>query len=132
MTVRVPRGGVSEVYTIDFRETGPALSNETMYIGRPETSRLGGLSVGVPGELRGLEEAHRRWGSLPWKYLVQPSVELAKGWKVDTELAKRITVCSKYMTPRRLSNIDPFHTSGTPSCLRIRTGVMCSLRRGVT
>ncbi|TEB06228.1 gamma-glutamyltranspeptidase [Coprinellus micaceus] len=91
MTVRVPRGGVSEVYTIDFRETGPALSNETMYIGRPETSRFGGLSVGVPGELRGLEEAHRRWGSLPWKYLVQPSVDLAKGWKVDTELAKRIT-----------------------------------------
>lgn len=95
MTVRIPpsqEGDVSEVYTIDFRETAPALANETMYREHPEASRFGGLAVGVPGELRGLEEAHRRWGSLSWEALVQPSIELARGWKVDTELAKRITV----------------------------------------
>lgn len=95
MTVRIPPrapGGSSEVFTIDFRETAPALANETMYKEDPLLARYGGLAVGVPGELRGLEEVHRRWGVLPWKSLVEPSVELAKGWRVDTELAKRITV----------------------------------------
>ncbi|KAL0956594.1 hypothetical protein HGRIS_002731 [Hohenbuehelia grisea] len=94
MTVRIPpktKGSKSEVFTIDFRETAPALSNSSMYIRDPNLSRFGGLSVGVPGELRGLQEAHRRWGTLPWSQLVRPSAELAKGWRVDAELAKRVT-----------------------------------------
>lgn len=95
MTVRIPpshTGGQSEVYTIDFRETAPALANTTMYVKSPTSSQFGGLSVGTPGEPRGLEEAHHRWGKLPWKRLVEPSISLAKGWKVDAELGKRITV----------------------------------------
>ena len=58
----------------------------------PMSSLFGGLAVGVPGELRGLEEAHKRWGSLPWKTLVKPAADLAKGWAVPTELARRIEV----------------------------------------
>jgi gamma-glutamyltranspeptidase/glutathione hydrolase/leukotriene-C4 hydrolase len=100
MTVRVPPsspGHPSEVYTIDYRETAPALANTSMYVNFPDLSKFGGLAVGVPGEVRGLEEAHRRWGTLPWKKLVEPSVLLAGGWEVDKELGKRI--------PVRLSNI---------------------------
>lgn len=95
MTARIPLhpNGRSRVYTIDFREMAPALANTTMFRGNPMSARFGGLSVGVPGELRGLQEAHRRWGKLPWNKLVEPSVTLAKGWKVDRELAKRLTVC---------------------------------------
>ncbi|KAI0076121.1 gamma-glutamyltranspeptidase [Panus rudis PR-1116 ss-1] len=93
MTVRIPplyTNGSSEVHTIDFREVAPALANETMYVNDPTSSIFGGLSVGVPGELRGLEAAHQRWGKLPWSQLVEPAAELAKGWKVPTELARRI------------------------------------------
>ncbi|KAI0311986.1 gamma-glutamyltranspeptidase [Amylostereum chailletii] len=93
MTVRIPPStpnGASEVWTIDFRETAPALSNETMYIKDPTQSLFGGLSVGVPGEVKGLEEAHRRWGRLDWKRLVRPNVELAAGWTVGRELGRRI------------------------------------------
>jgi gamma-glutamyltranspeptidase / glutathione hydrolase / leukotriene-C4 hydrolase len=93
MTVRVPVESGSEVWTIDFRETAPALASSTMYINDPSASRVGGLAAGVPGELRGLEEAHRRWGSLDWKRLVTPSVELAKGWPVGKELSNRLKVC---------------------------------------
>jgi gamma-glutamyltranspeptidase/glutathione hydrolase/leukotriene-C4 hydrolase len=32
-----------------------------------------------------------RWGSLPWKTLIDPSISLARGWTVQAELAKRIT-----------------------------------------
>lgn len=100
MTVRIPpssAGKASDMYTIDFRETAPSLANTTMYVGKPESAKFGGLAVGVPGELRGLEEAHRRWGTLSWKRLIEPSIALAQGWKVDRELAKRITV--GYLVP---------------------------------
>ncbi|KAF7376135.1 hypothetical protein MSAN_00028400 [Mycena sanguinolenta] len=94
MTVRIPPenpGEQSEVFTIDFRETAPALANKTMYAPGSNSSQFGGLSVGVPGELRGLEEAHGRWGTLPWKMLIEPSIALAEGWTLQEELAKRIT-----------------------------------------
>ena len=99
MTVRVPPttpDTSSEVFTVDFRETAPALSNRTMYVDNPLASRWGGLAVGVPGELRGLEEAHRRWGLLSWNALVKPAADLAKGWPVPTELARRLQVSSLY------------------------------------
>jgi gamma-glutamyltranspeptidase/glutathione hydrolase/leukotriene-C4 hydrolase len=63
-----------------------------MYKDDPKSSMFGGLSVAVPGELRGFAEAHRRWGALPWKRLVEPSVNLARGWNVDKELGKCIPV----------------------------------------
>ncbi|GBE81194.1 Gamma-glutamyltranspeptidase 1 [Sparassis crispa] len=93
MTVRIPPSSPnasSEVYSIDFREAAPAAANSTMYVNNPIASLIGGLAVGVPGELRGLQEAHKRWGSLPWSTLVHPSVEAAKGWRVPKELARRI------------------------------------------
>jgi gamma-glutamyltranspeptidase/glutathione hydrolase/leukotriene-C4 hydrolase len=95
MTVRLPpsaQGGTSEVWSIDFRETAPALANSTMYKGRQADSQFGGLSVGVPGEVRGLAEVHKRWGKLPWKRLVQPSAEIAAGWTVGKELALKMHV----------------------------------------
>jgi len=100
MTVRIPskaKGGKSEVFNIDFREIAPALANKTMYSNDPLSSLFGGLAIGVPGELRGLEEAHRRWGYIPWGKLVQPSIELARGWKVPKELARRIQMFAPLM-----------------------------------
>lgn len=101
MTIRIPlsrEDNSSEVYTVDFRETAPMLSNATMYVGNPRSAIIGGLSVGVPGEIRGLAEAHRRWGSMPWKRLVEPSVKLAARWKVGKELGKRIQVIILFKT----------------------------------
>ena len=112
MTVRVPPSNQSannsNVYTIDFREVAPALSNSTMFKSRPWSAKFGGLAVGVPGELRGLEEAHRRWGTLPWMRLFAPSISLAQGWEVDTELGKRIPVSLlPHFTPT-ISRSPPF------------------------
>ena len=39
---------------------------------------VGEASVAVPGLVCGLEEAHRRHGSLPWADLVSPAIELAR------------------------------------------------------
>ena len=99
MVVRLPPpapDGKSEVWTIDFRETAPALANATMYKKHPIKSKFGGLAVAVPGEVRGLAEAHMRWGKLPWRRLVQPSADLASGWAVGKELGLRIHVSLCY------------------------------------
>lgn len=95
MTVRIPPSAPntsSEVWSIDFRETAPSGAHRDMYVGNPDSARWGGLAVGVPGEVKGLEEAHRRWGKLPWERLVQPSIKLAAGWEVDVELSRRLAV----------------------------------------
>jgi gamma-glutamyltranspeptidase / glutathione hydrolase len=47
--------------------------------GDTQVFHIGPASVAVPGTLAGLEEAHRRFGSLPWAELVAPAVELARG-----------------------------------------------------
>ena len=108
MTVRIPNpDGESEVYTIDFRETAPALANSSMFVRNPILSMRGGLAAAVPGEIRGLEEAHRRWSKLSWERLVWPSVQLARGWEVDKELARRIMV----LNTSYCSSLDCFNLS---------------------
>ncbi|KAF9111458.1 hypothetical protein BGX27_004910 [Mortierella sp. AM989] len=95
MTIRLPNG-TAEV--IDFRETAPAGSHATMYKKNPILAQKGGLSVAIPGEIRGLELAHNRYGKLPWKRLFAPSVKMAReGWAVGPELAKRLQVYKAMM-----------------------------------
>ncbi|TFY82687.1 hypothetical protein EWM64_g1327 [Hericium alpestre] len=68
-----------------------ASGNETMYVNStdPTASTIGGLSVGVPGEIRGWETLHARHGKLPWAILFQPAIQLARGgFKVTPDLAK--------------------------------------------
>lgn len=81
-----------------------------MFVDDPMTARYGGLSVAVPGELRGFKEAHYRWGYMPWSRLVQPSIELAAEWTVDVELARRIQVGDCSETPSPLAHAAQTHS----------------------
>src|SRR6478736_5120936 len=40
--------------------------------------RTGAAAVAVPGTAVGLEDAHRRWGRMPWAELVAPAAALAR------------------------------------------------------
>ncbi|KAM0753891.1 hypothetical protein T439DRAFT_298311 [Meredithblackwellia eburnea MCA 4105] len=91
----------TEPFAIDFRETAPAASDPFMYAPRKDdptfdsarASKIGGLAIGVPGELRGLEKAYELCGGgLPWARLVKPSVEIARQWKIGPELARRLSI----------------------------------------
>ena len=123
MVVRIPLGNSSEVYGLDFRETAPAAANATMYVGQPMKARIGGLSVAIPSEIRGLAEAHHRWGKLPWQDLVQPSADIARGWRIQNELAFRLRVraCCDSIVGHPL-NYRLIDRDMKASCLRIPTG----------
>ncbi len=91
MIVRTPAG---EVATFDFREKAPLKSTPTMYLGADgnidgSLTRAGDLAPGVPGSVRGLAMAHKKFGKLPWKDVVMPGVTLAEqGFAVSEGLAR--------------------------------------------
>lgn len=66
------RDSYGQYEAIDFRETAPAAAYEDMYKNNIEGSLFGGLASGVPGELRGLEYLHNKFGVCP----LPPSLEL--------------------------------------------------------
>ncbi|KAI0389116.1 gamma-glutamyltransferase 1 [Xylariaceae sp. FL0594] len=81
------RGSDGKYEFIDFRETAPAAAFQDMYNNNTAASLYGGLASGIPGELRGLEHLHKNYGSLPWKQLVMPAVNVARyGFKVTEDL----------------------------------------------
>ena len=93
MVVRLANG---EAVTIDYRERAPLASTPTMYldasgnINRSLTA-AGYLAPGVPGTVRGMETAHKRFGKLPWRDVVMPAVDLAeKGFVLHEGLARSL------------------------------------------
>jgi len=78
---------------IDCREQAPAAATEDMFLdaeGNADNQRSlwSGAACGVPGTVAGLEDAHRRFGSRPWRELVEPAITLAaEGFVVDAALA---------------------------------------------
>lgn len=59
---------------------------------RDDNNLRGPHSFGVPGQVAGMWQAHRRFGSLPWERLVRPAFELAAaGVPVDWYTTLKIT-----------------------------------------
>jgi gamma-glutamyltranspeptidase / glutathione hydrolase len=61
----------AEMHAIDVEFGGDAQASQIFRIGEP--------SCAVPGAAAGLEALHRAYGVLPWRVLLAPAVELARG-----------------------------------------------------
>jgi len=84
------------VVTIDHRETAPARTGPTWFLqdGQPldfETAVASGLSVGVPGTVRGWHEALERYGSMRFRQVLAPAIALADtGFTVTPHFSRMI------------------------------------------
>jgi gamma-glutamyltranspeptidase/glutathione hydrolase len=105
------------VITIDHRETAPASFSPTVFQvnGKPidfETAVASGGSVGVPGTVRGWHEALERYGSMSFKQVLAPAIEVAnKGYRVSENYHHLLT-----------ENERKFQQFSTTSELYLRNG----------
>jgi len=87
--------------TIDGRETAPAAAHPDWFKVNGQTldwrsAYIGGKSVGSPGVIRALADAHQRWGKLPWAQLFAPAIQAAEqGFAVSPRLSKLLEIYQK-------------------------------------
>ncbi len=107
-------------YSLDYREMAPNDATEEMFIVDGKVDRElaleSYLSSGVPGTVYGLYVAHQKFGSLPWKVLIKPAIDLAEnGFKVTSTLARSL---DKETNTRKLSSTpdgkEIFFRNGEP------------------
>ena len=83
--------------SFDGRETAPAAARPDRFLVDGEPMPFGravhsGLSIGVPGLIRMLADAHEQHGKLPWARLFQPAIRLSTdGFRVSPRLHKLLT-----------------------------------------
>nr|WP_229802450.1 gamma-glutamyltransferase [Echinicola pacifica] len=86
-----PEGG--EVVSLDFREKAPLAAYEEMYQDEngeiiDGLSTAGPMASGVPGSVDGMIRAHKRFGTMPLKDLIEPAYQLAKrGFAITAQQA---------------------------------------------
>ncbi|SFS05732.1 gamma-glutamyltransferase [Sphingomonas jatrophae] len=108
------------IVTIDGREAAPAAADMRWFFG-PDGQPLpkgqaipGGRSVGVPGTLRAMAMAHRRFGKLPWARLFQPAIRLAQGFDVSPRLNRSLTQQANLLRDNAWVHGVFYQPDGTP------------------
>ena len=86
---------------IDYREKAPKAAHRDMFLNRegnpdPKLSRHTRLAAGVPGTVRGLTLALKRYGTIPLRRALQPAIELAEtGFVVGEDLHHSLRAYAK-------------------------------------
>ncbi len=97
----LPEGGASGMYG------WPATKGDA--------NNTGWLAPGVPGTPHLLGEAHRRYGRLPWKEVLQPAIKLAaEGFEVNHYVSMSITAAYENLHRFPESKRTFFKPSGAP------------------
>jgi len=106
--------------SFDGREMAPQSATPGMFLdasGQPRghgDAIPGGLSVGIPGVVRMLALAHKKYGKLPWAKLFEPAIKLADdGFPVGPKLARTIRSFARGASMPDLK-AHFYHADGTP------------------
>ena len=98
-------------FTIDYREQAPLQATEKMFITDgsydPELTLESYQSSGTPGAVAGMYLAHQKFGSIEWKDLIQPSIDLARNGFIVTKtlehaLENNIEKLKKFEATRKI------------------------------
>jgi gamma-glutamyltranspeptidase/glutathione hydrolase len=104
MMIRLKNGKST---AIDYREMAPAAATRDIYLDKDGNvikgeggSVVGYRASGVPGTVRGMELALKRYGSgkMTWAQLVDPAVQLANGFVVTHSLARSLRGSEDYLS----------------------------------
>ncbi|HEY3041232.1 MAG TPA: gamma-glutamyltransferase [Pyrinomonadaceae bacterium] len=104
MMIRLKNGKTT---AIDYREMAPAAATRNIYLNKSGNliegeggSLVGYRAAGVPGTVRGMELALKKYGSgkLSWSQLIQPAQRLANGFGVTYALARSLRGNNAYLS----------------------------------
>jgi len=104
MMIRLKNGKAT---AIDYREMAPAAATHDVYLDKDGKliqgeggSLVGYRAAGVPGTVRGMELALKKYGSgkLSWAQLVEPARRLALGFSVSNALARSLRGNNDYLS----------------------------------
>ncbi|KAM7416336.1 hypothetical protein PAMA_018416 [Pampus argenteus] len=107
-----------KVKIINSRETVPGKFKSDLMKSCPKTFQLmpGAQWIGVPGEIRGYEQAHKLYGKLPWKTLFQPTIQLAReGFPIPHVQGRYIT----YIDTNQTQSLRKLYSDKNGNLLKI-------------
>jgi len=101
MVIRMADGRAG---AMDYREIAPLAATRNMYVDAhgklTDKSRIGALSVGVPGAVAGMAAALAKYGTMSLHDVMQPAIRLAAdGFTVDSALSRAIAAGAKLIGP---------------------------------
>lgn len=86
----------SVLEALDFREAAPSSAYPGMFVGREDQAFYGVRSIAIPGDVKGIQVLHEKYGRSPWPLLFEGAIKLARdGFKVTPELARRLLFFEK-------------------------------------
>ena len=123
MMIRLKNGKTT---AIDYREMAPAAATHNIYLDKDGNliqgeggSLVGYRAAGVPGTVRGMELALKKYGSgkVSWSQLIEPARRLANGFTVTHTLARSLRGNDVYLsqypeTKRIYLNGGKFYNEG--------------------
>jgi gamma-glutamyltranspeptidase/glutathione hydrolase len=106
--------------SFDGRETAPGQVDSNLFI-KPDATKMGffeaavgGRSVGVPGLLHMLKQAHRAYGRMDWELLFNDAIDLAEqGFPVSERLHKLIRT-DRFLKTDPTAQAYFYNEGGTP------------------
>ncbi len=121
------------ITVLDFREVAPIGLHPNDFLEREKIpAKKSGVMFGVPGEVAGLTEIHKRWGKLPLADVVRGAADAAEGgFPLSAHLARALKWNEAWVlkTPRYAGIFAPSGALAAPKQVIKNPALAATLRR---